>query len=210
MSVAAVFMAATVHSAPKQPLEQNIAIKEMRACIDEMRHEMSNHESEIRTFEEKLANQEVIIEALREQNLSLSKTNQDNTKNLLANLEMKINSLDTNLKGLKADLHESALKFRLFADKTTEVEKILSIHSKNLVEFQSALSSLMNILEVKSDLNATFNSGAHDKEPRIHRVQPGDSLAKIAKAYHTNIKLIKEANDLIPDRIVMGQSIKIP
>ena len=107
-AVVAVFTAATAHSAPQKTYGQDtsIAIREMRASIDEMRHEMNNHESEIRTFEEKLANQEVIIESLREQNANTSKVNQDLTKGNLANLEMKINSLDTASKALVSDLRQ--------------------------------------------------------------------------------------------------------
>lgn len=206
--VAAIFMIATANASQKN--QENAAIREIRLKVDEVLHEIKNHESEIRGFEEKLANQDLIIESLREQNLNLSKTNQDATKNTIANLEMKIGGLDTAIKGLNADIRQLKTHANetssLYAEKVNEVEKMVGVHSSNLKQLQSAISSLMAILEVKQDPQSSETSG----EFREHRVQSGDSLAKIAKLYRTSVKRIKEINDLKTDRIVIGQNIKIP
>jgi LysM repeat protein len=213
-TVAAMSFAATAYSAPQKVYgqETSIAIREMRASIDEMRHEMNNHESEIRTFEEKLSNQEVIIEALREQNVSMTKTNQELTKGNLANLEMKIGSLDTASKGLVSDLrqlkthaNDSSSTLSSFQQKIATIEKVLEIQTQNLENLQAAMRSLMTVLEVKNDIGTS-----DELKTKNYRVQAGDSLEKIAKANKTTIKAIKEFNDLNSDRIIVGQNIKIP
>ncbi len=205
----AAFQAATVYAAPRYQYgqESSIAIREMQASIDELRHEMNNHESEIRTFEDKLNNQEVVIEALREQNLKQSKSSQDTVKNNISNLEMKINGLDTATKGLISDFKE--LKNHAnqsgIPSKIAEIEKVLEIHTQNLENFSAALRSLMSILEVKHDLNV-----ASESKDKVYKVQAGDSLEKIAKVHKTSVKAIKDINDLNSDRIIVGQNIKIP
>ena len=43
----------------------------------------------------------------------------------------------------------------------------------------------------------------------MHEVQPGDSLAKIAKKYNTTVELIKKSNGLAGDVIKAGQRLRI-
>jgi LysM repeat protein len=212
--VATCGLVATGYSAPQKGYghETSIAIREMRASIDEMRHEINNHESEIRTFEEKLANQEVIIEALRDKNEAIVKTNHELTKSNLANLEMKVGSLDTSSKGLVSDLrqlkthaNDSTATISSVQQKITVIEKVLEIQNHNLENLQAAMHSLMSVLEVKNDIAST-----DEVKAKSYRVQAGDSLEKIAKIHKTTIKAIKDLNDLNSDRIIVGQNIKIP
>lgn len=216
-AVVAVFTASTAYSAPQKAygLETSIAIREMRASIDEMRHEMNNHESEIRTFEEKLANQEVIIDSLREQNAHTSKINQDLTKGNLATLEMKVNSLDTASKALVSDLrqlkshaNDSSSTTSSLNHKIEAIEKVLETQNHNLENLQAAMRSLMSALEVKHEVTSTLSSD--ESKYKAYRIQAGDSLEKIAKIHKTSVKAIKELNDLNSDRIIVGQNIKIP
>lgn len=44
----------------------------------------------------------------------------------------------------------------------------------------------------------------------IYVVKSGDTLSKIASEYHTTYKEIKAANNLLTDRITVGQKLKIP
>ncbi|MEA4900037.1 D-alanyl-D-alanine carboxypeptidase family protein [Desulfitobacterium sp.] len=46
--------------------------------------------------------------------------------------------------------------------------------------------------------------------PRVYKVQPGDSLYKIAKKFGTTVKSLKTANKLTSDIINIGQILKIP
>ncbi len=214
LNLAAALSAASLYAAPPKyqyGQENNIAIRELQASVDEMRHEIKNHETEIRTYEEKFANQELIIESLREQNANMSKTNQDLTKSNLANIEMKIGSLDTASKGLISDLrqikthaNESSSAISSCQQKIVAIEKIIEVQNQNLENLSSAIKSLMSVLEVKPELT-TFDSSSNS-----YIVSAGDSLEKIARLHKTSIKALKEVNDLNSDRIKVGQRIKIP
>ena len=215
LNVAAALSAASLYAAPPKyqyGQENNIAIRELQASVDEMRHEIKNHETEIRTYEEKFANQELIIESLREQNANISKSNQDLTKSNLANIEMKIGSLDTASKGLISDLrqikthaNESSSAIGSCQQKILAIEKIVEVQNQNLENLSAAIKSLMSVLEVKHELTGSF-----DPSSNLYLVLAGDSLEKIARLHKTSIKALKELNDLNSDRIKVGQRIKIP
>ena len=215
LNLAAALSAASLYAAPPKyqyGQENSIAIRELQASVDEMRHEIKNHETEIRTYEEKFATQELIIDSLREQNANMSKANQDLTKSNLANIEMKIGSLDTASKGLVSDLrqikshaNESSSAIGSCQQKIVAIEKIVEVQNQNLVNLSAAIKSLMSVLEVKHDLTDSLESGV-----RVYRVAAGDSLEKIARLHKTTIKALKEYNDLNSDRINIGQNIKIP
>lgn len=214
LNLAAALSAASLYAAPPKyqyGQENNIAIRELQASVDEMRHEIKNHETEIRTYEEKFANQELIIESLREQNANISKSNQDLTKSNLANIEMKIGSLDTASKGLVSDLrqikthaNESSSAIGSCQQKIVAIEKIVEVQNQNLENLSAAIKSLMSVLEVKHELT-NFDSSSNS-----YLVLAGDSLEKIARLHKTSIKALKELNDLNSDRIKVGQRIKIP
>lgn len=213
------FAATNAFSAPSRyqyGQESSVAIQEMRATIDELRHELNNHETEIRMFEDKISNQEVIIESLREQSLLTTKTAQDTTKGNMANLEMRINSLDTAQKAFVADMKELKnytnqllTNYQISQKKIDQLEKLLETESRNMENLQAALKSMMTLFEMKNDLFVTDETKT-DEKSKFYRVQPGDSLDKIAKLHKTTIKAIKELNELNSDRIIVGQNIKIP
>lgn len=213
--VAAVLMVATLKAAPQRyNYGQDLAnaIQEMRDSIDDLRHEIRNHESEIRTYEDKLLNQESIIDGLREQIAKSNNSHQDQLKNNSASLEMKINQLETTTKGLSADLrqfkthaNETATALHQVTQRMAQLEKVSEVQNQNLDSLQAALKSMMDVLDVKS---------SPDKIPDIsgktYKVKAGDSLEKIARANSTTTKAIKELNNLVNDRIVVGQTLKIP
>lgn len=213
--VAAVLMVATLKAAPQRynyGQDQSTAIQEIRDSIDDLRHEMRNHESEIRTYEDKLSNQENIIDALREQITKSSNSQQDQLKNQSASLEMKVNQLETATKGLSADLRQ----FKTHANETTtalhqitqrmaQLEKVTEVQNQNLDNLQAALRSMMDALDIKSSPDKIS-----DANGKNYKVKAGDSLEKIARANGTTIKAIKELNNLANDRIVVGQTLKMP
>lgn len=60
------------------------------------------------------------------------------------------------------------------------------------------------------DLNIkTLFSPYQDKCSIVYTVEPGDSLARIARRHNTTVELIKESNGLTSDRIIPGQRLKV-
>jgi LysM repeat protein len=56
----------------------------------------------------------------------------------------------------------------------------------------------------------TFDPVPADRRIVDHRVESGDSLWKLARAYGTSVKEIRDANQLTGDMILAGQTIRIP
>src|ERR1700733_14145080 len=82
----AVFCSFSVEGAtPKYGYNDDTQTREMKDSIDYLRHELDNHDSEIRMFEERVNNQESTIASLRQQILDANQANKDQLKNATAN-----------------------------------------------------------------------------------------------------------------------------
>lgn len=207
-----------LQAAPRRyPDDQTtIALREMRATIDDLRHEVGNHETEIKTYEEKLHNLENIIDSLRQHSTDTSQAHKEALQDSSASLEMKINSLETTTKGLVADIkqfkthaNETTSTLSHYKQKLLELEKILDIQNQNLDSLQTALRSLTDILQAKANPGFSSNSPSLSTG-KTYKVIPGDSLEKIARKNQTNIQTIKELNGLSNDKIIVGQTLKVP
>lgn len=208
----ALFVAQPLEAAPKRYFDDqtSVALREMRDSLDDMRHEVSNHEIEIKTYDEKLRNLETIIDSLRQQSADIALVHKDALKDSSATLEMKLNSLETTTKGLVADLkqfknhaNETASAMAQHKQKLSDLEKILEIQNQNLDSLQTAIKSLSEALQVKSNLPVASSE-------KLYKVAPGDSLEKIARKHQTTIQVIKELNGLVNDKIIVGKTLKVP
>lgn len=207
-----ILIATPLEAAPKRYYEDpsNVALREMRATLDDLRHEISNHETEIKTYDEKLHNLETIIDSLRQQSTDVAQGHKEALKDSSATLEMKINSLETTTKGLVADLkqfknhaNETASAISQYKQKLTDLEKVLEIQNQNIESLQTAIRSLTDVLQVNNNLSVSSTG-------KIYRVASGDSLEKIARKHSTTIQAIKDLNGLTHDRIIVGQTLKMP
>lgn len=191
------------------------ALREMRDTIDMLRHEVENHETELRMFEEKVNTQEATIASLRQQVQDAMQANKDLLKSSLTTVEAKNADLESANKSLVADMKqlknhsndwvEALGQYKL---KIGELEKTISQHGHNMDNMQSAMKSMMDALQVKeAPLKMTSQS---DGGANSYRVKAGDSLEKIAKNNNTTVKTLKEINSLNSDKIVVGQTIQLP
>lgn len=208
--------AATLAS-PKDNL--TVTLNQLRSAVVDLKNSVQNHESEIRTFEEKLQTQESGFESLRDQLTSTSEEQSIQLKNNNVNLESKITALETTLNGLTADLrtmknqsNDSVAVLAQYKQKLGEIEKIIDAQNQHMGQMENAMKSMMAVLQNSSQevqpiaVNTSINSSTGN----IYKVQPGDTLEKIARKNNTTAKALKEANSLANDRIVVGQALKIP
>lgn len=224
--------AAPLQSAPSRPGQyyyedpQASSVREMRDSLESVKHSLRNQETEIRTFEEKLENLDTIIESVRDQISDTSKSHKDQLKGSSTALETKLTSLETSLKGVLADMKqfqiystESTTTLTQYKKKITELEKAIEIQNQNIDDMQTAMKSLMELLQIKSGIpakttaeatNSTVSNSSGSGSEILYKIKEGDSLEKIAKAHQTTIKAIKELNGLTTDRIVVGRTLKIP
>ena len=219
------FIPVTIDAAPRGQYYQDpnaVVMKEMRDSLDNMRHEVRNHEVEIHIIDEKLKNFDAIVESVRDQFTDFSQMQKEQLKGSSANLEAKIQSLEATSQSLLGDLRQ----FKVYSNETTaalaqykqkigELERIIEQQNQNLGHLQAAMQSLMDALQGKPAENTkpvAMNSISSSKgsSGTTYKVKAGDSLEKIARAHQVSIQSLKEANGLTTDRIIVGKNLVIP
>jgi LysM repeat protein len=201
--------------------EHATVLKEMRDTLDDVRHEVNNHESEIRVYDEKLKSLESIIDGVRDQLMESSQAYKEQLKGNSVSLESKITAIETSIKGLVADLrqfkthaNDSSIALAQYKQKISELEKIVEHQNQNIDHLHTALRTLTEALVVKDSpqsTNKTTNvAAAESTPPGTYRVKTGDSLEKIARNHQTTVAAIKELNGLTHDRIGVNQLLRIP
>ncbi|KAF3362643.1 Uncharacterized protein PHSC3_000882 [Chlamydiales bacterium STE3] len=191
----------------KASKEQAAALNDLQGTCSRLQHQFNNSKSEIKMFEERLLNFEVMLEAVRDE-MGSSKEQQKeslNTKN--QSLELRIAQLEQSNKALIADLkqfsthaNETSAAIKAYQKKITELESSIALQNRNLTNMQNALSSLLEAFQGKADC----------LETAFYKVKNGDSLAKIAKAHQTSVQAIKDLNGMHSDKIIVGKTLKIP
>lgn len=202
------------------------AIKEMRDVVEDVRHEVRNHEAEIRTFDEKLKNIDVIIDSLRDHISDASQAHKESLKGSAADLAAKITSLEASSKDLASDMRQ----FKAHANDTTaalaqykqkigELEKVVELQNRNIEHLQAAMQSLMSALQgtpepigapAAPSTDRPARAPATSASGRVYVVKSGDSLEKIARHHQTTIQAIKDLNGLTSDRIIVGKKLQLP
>ncbi len=199
--------------------DQATQLNEIRDGVDDLRHEVNNHESEIRTFEHKLENLDGRLDSLLEQIETNSRTHKDMLKGETGNLEERLAALESLNKGIVSDLkmlkthaNDSAIVIGQYKQKLVELEKIIESQNKSLDALQGAIQSLAEAMQVKASGSSSVALRDDSYSGRTYKVKPGDTLDKIAKAHQTTIQAIRDANNLSKDKdkIVVGQTLKIP
>ncbi len=216
---AGILASQAVFAAPRRyAAEEDAAtmLREMRDSVDDIRHEVSNHEHEIRTFEEKLNNQELTMDSLRQQITDSSQAHKDLLKGNSQSTEEKIVTLDATTKGLVADLrqlkshaNDTTAALAQYKQKLADLEKIIEAQNQSLDNMQAALRSLVDAMQMPLAVNPNDKTSFSDSS-KLYRVKNGDSLEKIARMHQTTVKAIKDLNGLANDRIIVGQKLQIP
>lgn len=162
---------------------------------DTIRHQLNNQEIEIRSFEHRLENLQVILDHMREQMQSHSSS---------TTLELKMGALENIAKSLAADLQQ----LKSHANETTNV---LQGYKKMLQEHEQRFSHhAQNIEHLSGALSVVLDKEIATSEEKLYKIKSGDRLDKIAKTYGTTVKELMRINNLTSDKIVEGKTLKVP
>ena len=149
-------------------------------------------------------------------------------KQALAQQRLEIQLLDEKLDGRKPDstynpntsrIENLAASQRRILEDLKKIGTHANETSHALTQFKKSLQSLEKELTTQSSrlnevvkLKSTLSSisDAIGQNARVHKVQSGDSLERIARKYNTSIQSIKQANGLSSNTILIGQELKIP
>ncbi len=171
-------------------------IRKMYDNVEMMRHEMGNHETELRVFENKLQNMEDAVEELRR--LFDDTINGHKSKDAL---ETKIVGQESVLKKLQTHANQSLTTLEGYHAKIAALQNNVEARNKDLDNLKTAVKSLINAI------------GAGDEMPEagtVYEVRPGDSLGVIAQKKNISVREIKALNGLKNDTIFVGQKLKMP
>lgn len=175
-----------------------------------LRYELANVQAQMQVIQEKMQNQEDIIEALKRDLDNSKKRNQEETKGRQGNVDQKLTAYDSNFKGFVQDLKElknhtnsHAALLQESEAHIKDLEKTIQKQNESIEHLKSALSSLLDGFKGQ---DAASGAASYT----LYEVKSGDSLGLIAQRTKTSIKMIKELNQLKNDAIFTGQKLKIP
>ncbi|MFI5344135.1 MAG: LysM peptidoglycan-binding domain-containing protein [Chlamydiales bacterium] len=213
---------------PMQGEDINSILRQLRTGISDLKNEVRNHESEIRMFEERLHNQENCNENMRQQLSDDFQSQKDFARATNVNMQTKFDTFENRLSGIEAQMetlsrasdgvmndlrqiklqaNDSVIVLGQYKQKLSELESLLSSQNQHIANLEAALQSIMELFQPKDTTPQLSKGGSTNK---IYKVQPGDNLEKIAKANGISVQQLKEMNQLTNDRIIVGQSLKIP
>lgn len=209
----------TVDRSQKEDLSN--AFRQAKVALNDLKHEISNHETEIRQLDNRLESQESSLENLRQQLADGLKTERDQTQMAQINIEGKLESfaktvehMETLSSGFTNDLrqlrtqgNESVILLGQYKQKIQEMEKVIEAQHQHMKSLETALHSVIDLVKAKE---TTKEIALRSETPRTYKVQSGDTLDKIAKSQKVSLQALREANHLANDRILVGQTLKIP
>jgi LysM repeat protein len=189
--------------------------RQMRMMLSDLQHELGNHETEIKMVNGRLQTQENLLEGIRQQLADNVQNQQDLSRAQNVHLEGKIDSLDkvvqnliSDLRQIKSQANDSVSILGQYRQKLADMEKIIEAQNLHMKNLEAALNSIVEVLQAKE---ATEKVAAKSPEaPKTYKVQPGDSLEKIARHHKVSLFALRELNGLTQDRIFVGQTLKIP
>lgn len=197
---------------PNPLVDENL--RQIKTLLTDMRHEVNNHEAEIKVFDNRLQNQENLIESMRQQLIETLQASQDVAAGQRVNLESKVSSLETLVQGLITDMkqlkvqaNDSVSILSQYKQKIADLEKIIASQAQHMKSLENGLQSLVDVFQAKEAVDKVMTKSGDYKK---YKVQSGDSLEKIARLHNVSIQALREANHLTNDKIVVGQNLKIP
>lgn len=211
---------------PSRLEELQTSMRQIKMTLSDLKHEVNNHENEIRIFEAKLQNQDSNLESLRQEWNERVQSQNQSTRAYTLQIESKleatdqmINGMITDMRQIKTQANDSVETLSKYQQKFLGLEKILTIQEQHIKALESdiktlesALQSIVEALQSKGTSERSFEKTYEGY--RIHKVQAGDTLEKIARTYHVSLQALRDLNQLNqdrnPDRIYVGQTLKIP
>lgn len=159
---------------------QALPLQELRISLEEITYQVHGHQVEIDLFQERLSKLEKTLDK------PLTDKSQEGR---LVRLEKAQESLVQDVKNLKNHLNETHASLATCQTKLAQIDQQLK---------RSLESILAHIQNKEGSLSASYV------------VKQGDSLGQIAIEHKTDIKTLKQLNNLSNDTIYVGQKLTVP
>lgn len=185
--------------------------------VSGLRHEVKNHDTELRMLSARLSTQEELIDSLRDEIRKASKEASETAKGSSNNAQARLTDLEDKTSSLATEIAQLQKHSKAMADLLENYRDLLSKYQRKIDTLESSVDqqsknshhlekSLGTLLDAVGEPSPSAASGPTD----TYKVVSGDSLEKIARRHKTTIKALKELNGLDNDRIIIGQKIKVP
>ncbi len=184
--------------------QMEMSLHKVRTEVDEIKHDLNTYEIEHHVLEGKLIDQEQTIANLKKQILELNQTKLEalsseiqSVNKQVALLGKKQEKILGDIRQLSAHANETTTALSQYKEKITYFEKAIALQEEQV----------RNIIKRKGELEQLSSLTSNI---RYYVVQTGDSLEKIAREHGTSVEVIKRANGLEDDLIVIGQRLRLP
>lgn len=193
-------------SSPNDERHQlELTLHEVQTNLDDVRHDINCFQTELQILDGRIKYFENTLAALKQHDLEKQQARIEQMNSQVQALEKKWLGLEKSqgrdsdeLASLSSHANETTAALAQFKDRIIELEE--EIHSQNR-KFDELAKLQKHIDVLAKGIQNDF---------KLHRVKPGDSLDKIARAHKTSVEKIKKINSLEQDLIVIGQELKIP
>ena len=165
------------------------ALEELRIEMGDVKHTLNATKVELQILEEKVNHSKDV----------------DHLSQQIATLERKISQMERSQERAIADLRQ--------------LNTLTSQTSQTLLEYKEKCRDLDQRFDELSKLKTTLTSISKSLSQKpaptaeaaaVYKIQPGDSLEKIARRYNTTVETLKRLNRLENDRIIVGKEIQLP
>lgn len=163
------------------------ALEEVRIELGDVKHALNATQVQLHLLEERVSHTKEV----------------DNISQQVAILEKKIAQLEKVHERTVADLRhlnhlsgQTAEALSEYKDKCQDLDQRFD----ELAKLKGTLTSISKSLAAKPAETSTAT----------YRIQPGDSLEKIARRYNTTVETLKKLNRLENDRIIVGKDLNVP
>lgn len=180
---------------------QNAYTSPVQACnpFEDLQHEVNNHEAELRVLDERIATQESVLEAIRQQFVDDSIANQDWMKSASSALEDRLSAMEDSLSGVAADIKQMQGHANETSKALVQYKQKIADMDKQIVRLETAMQAVL----------AAYQADMPQGNAMYYEVRSGDTLEKVARKNNVSIGKIKELNGLKNDRIFIGQKLKV-
>jgi LysM repeat protein len=184
----AIMMGGALSAAPIQTImQESAAIQEMRLSLEQITKKLHSQSIELQLAQERALQLDSALNALK------GSPSDKNLEKRLARLENANETLIADFKTLKNHLNETNTTLAQCQSQLNKIDKQLTSDIQSL---KLSLNSMIALLQ--------------GGEQKTYTVQFGDSLGQIALDHKTNIKTLKELNNLTSDIIYSGQKLILP
>ena len=215
-------LSAQMYNRPAQAVNANKnSFDQLLSSLTSLKNSSKNNEVEIKQLQERIYNLENSNDTIQTNFEAAATEINKSYENFCNSLNKKHSTLQERVKeceeqllkvsaGLKpvlediracaAKIDENSSAISDLKAKLNTNDKKINILGSQIENIESALKTLLEAVQLSSE----------DQPILSYTVKAGDNLEKIAKTYKVSVRSIKSYNNMVSDKIWVGQKLKIP